>query len=309
MSKKILRIATRKSPLALLQSNLIKKILLFFNPHLTIKLIPMLSSGDIFHNVSLSNIGGKGLFIKELEQALLNGIADIAIHSMKDVPINIHKELCLLSVCKRGNPLDALVSNIYQSINTLPKGAKIGTSSLRRKSQLIRYRPDLIINPLRGNIHTRLQKLDAGNYDAIILSTEGLNRLGLQNRISQIIPAELSLPACGQGAIGVEYRLQDNRVSLLLKKINNKHTEFEIIAERAFCNKFQAGCQVPIASYAILKKNKLWLRGLIASPNGTILLSGERIGLPEIGKKMGESLATELLNRGALKILNNIFTD
>lgn len=309
MLKKILRIATRKSPLALLQSNFIKKILLYFYPNLIITLIPIVTRGDMILHQSLSKIGGKGLFIKELELALLENRADIAVHSMKDIPNTIPSELCLSSICSRGNALDALVSNNYQSIDELPEQAIIGTSSPRRKAQLIRYRPDLIIHPIRGNINTRLKKLDEGKYTAIILATEGLKRLGLGNRISQIIPAELSLPSCGQGAIGVEYRLNDNNISLLLKKIKDKNTEFIIKAERAFCKKMNAGCQIPIASYAILSNNELWLRGLVCSPDGKIFLSGERIGKPNFGENMGNELAIELLNKGALKILKNIFFD
>ncbi|CAL4044097.1 hydroxymethylbilane synthase [Buchnera aphidicola] len=307
MLKKILRIATRKSPLALLQSNFIKKNLLYFYPHLIITLIPIVTRGDLILHKSLSNIGGKGSFTKELELALLDNRADIAVHSMKDIPNTIPSELCLSSISKRGNPLDAFVSNCYQSIDQLPKQAIIGTSSLRRKAQLIRYRPDLIIQPLRGNIDTRLKKLDEGKYTAIILATEGLNRLGLKNRINQIIPAEYCLPPCGQGTIGVEYRLNDHNISLLLKKIKDKNTEYITMAERSFCKKMNSGCHIPVASYAILKKNKLWLRGLVCSPNGKIFLSGERIGKPNFGEKMGYELASELLNKGALKILKNIF--
>ncbi|HXK00679.1 MAG TPA: hydroxymethylbilane synthase [Buchnera sp. (in: enterobacteria)] len=308
MPKKIIRIATRNSPLALLQSNFIKKKLLCFYPHLIIKLIPIVTRGDIILHKSLSNIGGKGLFIKELELALLENKADIAVHSMKDIPNTLPPGLCLSSICKRGNALDALVSNHYKSIDHLPKRAIIGTSSLRRKSQLIRYRPDLIIYPLRGNIHTRLKKLDDGHYTAIILSAEGLNRLGLKKRISQIIPAELSLPPCGQGAIGVEYRSSDLNIAILLRTMQDKNTEIIIKTERAFCKKMNSGCQIPVASYAILSKKKLWLRGLVCSPDGKIFLSGQRVGNPHVGEEMGNILATELLNQGALKILKNIFS-
>ncbi|WAI18659.1 MAG: hydroxymethylbilane synthase [Buchnera aphidicola (Acyrthosiphon caraganae)] len=306
MYDKTLRIATRKSPLALEQTNYVKKKILSLYPDLNIKLVPIVTHGDNILNKSLSKISGKGLFIKELEHALLENKADIAIHSMKDLPVNITKELCLVSICKRGNALDSLVSNDYQSINQLPKGAIIGTSSLRRQCQLITYRPDLVFSPLRGNIETRIAKLDQGKYDAIILATEGLNRLNLKNRITQIIPAELSLPSCGQGAIGIQSRIHDKKVLFFLSRLNHLKTFIEINAERAFCRKLESGCQIPIGSYAILKKNKLWLRGLVGSPDGKITLKGERRGWYNTGEKMGYSLANELLNNGAKNILNNL---
>ncbi|CAL4325962.1 Porphobilinogen deaminase [Buchnera aphidicola (Protaphis terricola)] len=307
MKKKILRIATRKSPLALEQTKYVKKKILSLYPNLNIKLVPIVTHGDNILNKSLSKISGKGLFIKELEFALLENRADIAIHSMKDLPVHITKELCLVSICKRGNPLDSLVSNNYKTINQLPKGAIIGTSSLRRQCQLITYRPDLIVSPLRGNIETRIAKLDSGQYDAIILATEGLNRLSLKHRISQIIPAELSLPSCGQGAIGIQSRLHDKKILFHLSRLNHFNTYAEINAERAFCKTLEAGCQIPIGSYAILKKNKIWLRGLVGSPDGNTILKGERIGWYYNGEEMGYSLANELLSNGARKILDNMY--
>ncbi|QCI24083.1 hydroxymethylbilane synthase [Buchnera aphidicola (Macrosiphoniella sanborni)] len=306
MQNKTLRIATRKSPLALEQTKYVQKKILSLYPEINIKLVPIVTHGDNILNKSLSKIGGKGLFIKELEYALLENRADIAIHSMKDLPVNITKELCLISICKRGNALDSLVSNNYQSINQLPKGAIVGTSSLRRQCQLITYRPDLIVSPLRGNIETRIAKLDKGQYDAIILATEGLNRLSLKNRITQIIPAELSLPSCGQGAIGIQSRSHDKKFLFFLSRLNHINTFIEINTERAFCRKLESGCQIPVGSYAILKKNKIWLRGLVGSPNGKIILRGERIGWYNTGENMGYSLADELLNNGAKSILNNL---
>ncbi|CAL4325776.1 Porphobilinogen deaminase [Buchnera aphidicola (Eriosoma grossulariae)] len=304
--KKILRIATRNSPLALTQANFIRDKLLFFYPDWHIYLIPITTYGDTILNKSLAKIGGKGLFMKELEIALLQNQADIAIHSMKDVPVYNNKELCFSSICKRENALDAFISNHYHSIDSLPYGAKIGTSSLRRQCQLIAYRPDLIFIPLRGNIETRLKKLDKKKYDAIILAKAGLNRLGLRNRISQTIPAEISLPSCGQGAIGIQSRSNDKKIIILLKILNDKTTNIEITAERAFCKKLQSGCQIPVGSYAILKKNKLWLRGFIGLPDGTKILHGERIGTMNLVKKMGYSLAKELFQNGAKKILKKI---
>ncbi|QCI22409.1 hydroxymethylbilane synthase [Buchnera aphidicola] len=307
MQNKTLRIATRKSPLALQQTKYVQKKILSLYPNLNIKLVPIVTHGDNILKKSLSKIGGKGLFIKELEIALLENKADIAIHSMKDLPVNITKELCLVSICKRGNPLDTLVSNHYKSIDNLPKGAIVGTSSLRRQCQLITYRPDLIVSPLRGNVETRIAKLDQGKYDAIILATEGLNRLNLQHRITQIIPAELSLPSCGQGAIGIQSRAHDKKVLFFLSHLNHINTFIEINAERAFCRKLNAGCQIPIGSYAIIKNDKIWLRGLVGSPNGKIILKGERIDYYNKTEKMGYSLAEELLKNGAKKILEELY--
>jgi hydroxymethylbilane synthase len=307
MRKKILRIATRKSPLALEQTKYVQKKLLSLYPDLNTKIIPIVTHGDNILNKSLSKIGGKGLFIKELEFALLENKADIAIHSMKDLPVHITKELCLISICKRGNALDSLISNHYQSISHLPKGAVVGTSSLRRQCQLITYRPDLIVSPLRGNVETRIAKLDEGKYDAIILATEGLNRLNLKHRITQIIPAELSLPPCGQGAIGIQSRLHDKKILFFLSRLNHFNTFIEINAERAFCKKLEAGCQIPIGIYAILKKKKIWLRGLVGSPDGEIILKGERFGWYNTAEEMGYSLAKELINNGAKKILDSFY--
>lgn len=306
MRNRILRIATRKSPLALEQTKYVQKKILSLYPEINIKIVPIVTHGDNILHKSLSKIGGKGLFIKELEHALLENKADIAIHSMKDLPVNFTKELCLISICKRGNPLDSLVSNHYQSINQLPKGAVVGTSSLRRQCQLITYRPDLIVSPLRGNIETRIAKLDQGKYDAIILATEGLNRLSLQNRISQVIPAELSLPSCGQGAIGIQSRSHDKKILFFLSRLNHRNTFIEINTERAFCRKLESGCQIPVGSYAILKKNKIWLRGLVGEPDGKMILKGERIGCYNTGENMGYALADELLKNGARNILNNL---
>lgn len=306
MLNNTLRIATRRSPLALAQTKYVQKKILSLYPNLKIILVPIVTHGDNILNKSLSKIGGKGLFIKELEFALLDNKADIAVHSMKDLPVRITKELRLISICKRGNALDSLVSNNYESINHLPKGAIIGTSSLRRQCQLITYRPDLVILPLRGNVETRIAKLDEGKYDAIILATEGLNRLRLKHRISQIIPAELSLPSSGQGAIGIQSRLHDKKIIFFLSHLNDINTFIEINAERAFCKKIESGCQIPVGSYAILRKNRIWLRGLIGSPDGKTILRGERFGCYSTAKKMGYSLANELIRHGAKKILNNI---
>ncbi|CAL4325589.1 hydroxymethylbilane synthase [Buchnera aphidicola] len=301
--KKKIRIATRKSPLALFQAMYVKKKLISIFPNLLITIIPIITHGDKFLNASFIKSNGKGVFIKELEIALLQNKADIAIHSVKDIPMNIHKNLSLACICKRDNPLDALISKNYKNINELPKNAVIGTSSLRRKFQLMNYRQDLIISPLRGNIETRLKKLDKGKYDAIVLAAAGLKRLGLQKRISYLIPPELSLPPCGQGAIGIECRIKDRDLITILEKIHHYKSKILIQAERAFCKKLLIGCQLPVGSYAILKKEKIWLRTFISSFDGKDIIKGEKIGSVNDAKKIGYGLASELLKKGAKKIL------
>ncbi|XRX42629.1 MAG: hydroxymethylbilane synthase [Buchnera aphidicola (Eriosoma harunire)] len=304
MKKKTLRIATRKSPLALMQANLIRKKLLLIYPNWSISLIPIMTYGDLYINKTLSSLGGKGIFLKELEIALLDNEADIAVHSMKDVPVNNNKDLCLTSVLKRENALDAFISNYYKSIENLPYGAKIGTSSLRRQCQLLAYRPDLNFIPLRGNIETRLKKLDDNKYDAIILSTAALHRLKLYNRITQIIPPEISLPSCGQGTLGVQFKAKNEISITAIKMLNDSNTNFTTIAERAFCKKLKSDCQLSIGSYAILNNNKLWLRGVIGLPDGSSLLKGEHVGSLKLAKKIGYSLAKKFIYNGAKKYLN-----
>lgn len=303
-----LTIATRKSPLALCQALHIKKLLIEMYPNLLIKLIPIITSGDLVINKNLNKIGGKGLFVKELELAIIEKRADIAVHSMKDVPINLPKNLGIVAICKRENPLEAFISNNYKSFDSLPQGACIGTSSLRRQCQINSIRPDLIIKSLRGNIGTRLDKLDSQQYDAIILAVAGLNRLGLQKRIKHIISAEKILPAVGQGAIGIECNLLNVSLVNLVSLLNHKDTEDTIKAERAMSIYLTANCQVPVASYAIfLKKNYLWLRGLVGSLDGKEIIRGEKNGHRKHAEYIGISLAKELLRKGAYNILSNYF--
>jgi hydroxymethylbilane synthase len=309
MAKKTLRIATRKSPLALLQANFVRKKLLSVYPDWNFYLIPMSTNGDNFLKSSFSKLNGKGIFMKELELALINNTADIAIHSMKDVPVNISKKLCLASICKRDNPLDALISNYYSSIDRLPFKAKIGTSSLRRKCQLINYRSDLNVLPLRGNIETRLKKLDEGIYDAIVLAVAGLNRLKLKHRIQQIIPPELLLPPGGQGAIGIQSRSNDLETIFLVKVLTDEITDIEIQAERAFCKKMNSSCKIPIGSYAkIFNNNQIKLKGLIGLPNGKKILKEEAIGPLISAKDIGNKLAKKLLKMGAKNLLKKHYS-
>lgn len=307
MLDKILRIATRQSPLALWQAHYVQQRLMACHPGLNVELVPMVTKGDIILDTPLAKVGGKGLFVKELEQAMLADRADIAVHSMKDVPVAFPEGLGLVTICEREDPLDAFVSNRFDSVDDLPHGAVVGTSSLRRQCQLSARRPDLIIRSLRGNVGTRLAKLDAGNYDAIILAVAGLKRLGLGDRIRHAMPAEESLPAVGQGAVGIECRLEDAQTIALLTALNDEDTATRVRAERAMNTRLEGGCQVPIGSYAVLVDDQIWLRGLIGAPDGKTMVRGERRGPREDAEKMGISLAEELLNNGGREILAEVY--
>ena len=256
----ILKIATRQSPLALWQANFVKNRLEDLYPQIKVKLISMVTKGDVILDTPLAKIGGKGLFVKELENALLEKCADIAVHSMKDVPMQFPKGLGLSVICKREDPRDAFVSNKYQSLDELPQGSIVGTSSLRRQCQLKQLRPDLDIRSLRGNVGTRLTKLDNGDYDAIILAAAGLIRLGMPNRITSFIETTQFLPAAGQGAVGIECRTDDAAVQALLAPLADPETTACVLAERAMNAHLQGGCQVPIGGYAVLENGHIYLR-------------------------------------------------
>ncbi len=307
MLDKVLRIATRQSPLALWQAHYVKERLEAHHPQLRVELVPMVTRGDVILDTPLAKVGGKGLFVKELELALLEDRADIAVHSMKDVPVEFPDGLGLSVICERGDPRDAFVSNRYENIAALPHGSVVGTSSLRRQCQLAASRPDLIIRSLRGNVGTRLSKLDAGEYDAIILAVAGLQRLGLESRIRQPLSAEQSLPAVGQGAVGIECRLDDERTLALLAPLNHPQTAIRVTAERAMNTRLEGGCQVPIGSYAELVDGDIWLRALVGSPDGKTMVRGERRGPAEDAAALGVSLAEELLNSGAREILADVY--
>lgn len=307
MVDNVLRIATRQSPLALWQAHYVKQRLEANHPQLTVELVPMVTRGDIILDTPLAKVGGKGLFVKELELALLDGRADIAVHSMKDVPVEFPEGLGLVTICERDDPRDAFVSNNFASLDDLPAGSVVGTSSLRRQCQIAERRPDLVIRSLRGNVGTRLGKLDNGDYDAIILAVAGLNRLELQSRIRYALPAEVSLPAVGQGAVGIECRLDDDRTQALLASLNHEETAIRVRAERAMNMRLEGGCQVPIGSYAELKDGELWLRALVGAPDGSVLVRGERRGKPADAEVMGVSLAEELLDKGAREILAAVY--
>ncbi|AJZ90759.1 hydroxymethylbilane synthase [Cedecea neteri] len=307
MLDNILRIATRQSPLALWQAHYVKQRLETFHPQLTVELVPMVTRGDVLLDTPLAKVGGKGLFVKELELAMLDGRADIAVHSLKDVPVAFPEGLGLVTICERDDPRDAFVSNHYQTLDELPAGSIVGTSSLRRQCQIAELRPDLVIRSLRGNLGTRLGKLDKGEYDAIILAVAGLNRLEMQDRIRYALPPEVSLPAVGQGAVGIECRLDDERTRALLAPLNHHETAVRVSAERAMNMRLEGGCQVPIGSYAELKDNELWLRALVGAPDGSVMVRGERRGKPEDAVTMGVSLAEELLDNGAREILAAVY--
>ncbi|MFD1803866.1 hydroxymethylbilane synthase [Mixta tenebrionis] len=307
MLDKILRIATRQSPLALWQAQYVQQRLMACHPGLRVELVPMVTRGDIILDTPLAKVGGKGLFVKELELAMLENRADIAVHSMKDVPVAFPQGLGLVAICERDDPLDAFVSNRYATLDALPPGAIVGTSSLRRQCQLAALRPDLLIRSLRGNVGTRLSKLDAGDYDAIILAAAGLKRLGLQDRIRYAIPAEVSLPAVGQGAVGIECRLDDEQTIMLLAALNDEDTATRVKAERAMNTRLEGGCQVPIGSYAVLEGDNIWLRGLVGSPDGVSMIRGERRGPRHQAEQLGISLAEELLSNGAREILHEVY--
>ncbi|UFQ97964.1 hydroxymethylbilane synthase [Pseudomonas wenzhouensis] len=306
MSREI-RIATRKSALALWQAEYVKARLEQAHPGLKVSLVPMVSRGDKLLDAPLAKIGGKGLFVKELETALLENEADIAVHSMKDVPMDFPEGLGLFCICEREDPRDAFVSNTYDSLDALPAGSVVGTSSLRRQAQLLARRPDLKIQFLRGNVNTRLAKLDAGEYDAIILAAAGLIRLGFEDRIRSSISAEDSLPAGGQGAVGIECRTADVDVHALLAPLHHRETALRVTAERALNKHLNGGCQVPIACYALLEDNQLWLRGLVGQPDGGLLLRAEARAASSDAEALGVRVAEALLAQGADAILKAVY--
>lgn len=304
-----IRIASRESALALWQSEYIKAQLESLHPGLEVEIVGMTTKGDQILDVPLAKIGGKGLFVKELEQSMLVGETDIAVHSMKDVPMHFPEGLELAAICKRESPFDAFVSNTYNMIDELPQGAVVGTSSLRRKTQLAALRPDLNIKSLRGNVNTRLAKLDAGEYDAIILADSGLKRLGFHDRIKQVIPAETSLPAVGQGALGIECRSADQAIKALLQPLIDEETNLCVRAERAMNTRLEGGCQVPIAGFAELENDSVSLRGLVSAIDGseTLRATGSTQADVESAEALGKKVAEDLLAQGAQALLDQAY--
>ena len=309
MSTQTLRIATRKSPLALWQAEYVRDRLLAAHPGLRVELLKMSTQGDKILDSPLAKIGGKGLFVKELEDGLLSGRADIAVHSMKDVPVELPAGLHLPVICEREDPRDAYVSNTFSTFNALPQGARVGTSSLRRQCQIMLRRPDIQILTLRGNVNTRLAKLDAGEFDAVILAAAGLKRLGFEQRITAYLDTEVSLPAIGQGAVGIECRSDDAEINKLIAVLDDRDTHTRVSAERAMNHRLEGGCQVPIGGHAVLDGDTLHLRGLVGAPDGSRVIRGEISGPRTDAEKLGVALADELLGKGAAAILNAVYAD
>lgn len=306
---KIVRIATRKSPLALWQAEYVKAQLLHHNPGLQVELVAMSTRGDKLLDTPLAKVGGKGLFVKELELAMLEGRADIAVHSMKDVPMEFPAGLELAVICERETPLDAFVSNHHKSLDELPDGAVVGTSSLRRQCQVRANFPNLQIKELRGNVNTRLGKLDSGEYDAIILASAGLIRLDMAHRIASNLDSRLSLPAGGQGAVGIECRVDDPDIQRLLASLHHRDTASCVLAERAVNRHLQGGCQVPIACFAELdaERQTIALRGLVGSVDGATILRASIQGDRDNAEQLGIQLAEQLLAAGAGEILAEVY--
>ena len=304
-----LTIATRESPLALWQAEHVRARLQQAHPGLVVELLGMTSRGDQLLDVPLAKVGGKGLFVKELETALLDGSADIAVHSMKDVPMDFPPGLGLGVICEREDPSDAFVSNRFKTLAELPPGSVVGTSSLRRECQLRARRPDLQVRFLRGNVNTRLRKLDDGEYDAIMLASAGLIRLGFAARIAQPIPVADSLPAGGQGAVGIELRMADREMLQLLQVLHHEPTAQRVTAERAMNQRLQGGCQVPIACYAehVAGTGRLRLRGLVGRPDGSLILRGEGEAAATDAQQLGIRVAEQLLDQGAAEILAAVY--
>lgn len=296
-------IASRESALAMWQAEHIQARLRELYPGTEVTITGMTTEGDRILGVSLATIGGKGLFIKELEDALMCGTADLAVHSLKDVPMHLPEGFMLAAVTERADPRDAFVSVRYSSLADLPAGARVGTSSLRRESQLRARYPHLEIHPLRGNVQTRLRKLDEGSYEAIILAAAGLKRLGLAERITALLAPEESLPAVGQGALGIECRSDRADIAALLAPLNDPVTAYCVTAERALSRALAGSCTVPIAGYADMHGGQLRLRGYVGAPDGTRVVRGEMLAAPEAADRLGQQLAEDMKQRGAVDIL------
>lgn len=306
MPKSQLIIATRQSPLALWQAEWVKRRLEALHPELSIRLLGLTTIADRLLEIPLTEVGGKGLFVKELEEALLAKRADIAVHSMKDVPMELPAGLCLPVMCEREDPRDAFVSNHYPSVQALPPDVRVGTSSLRRQSQILALRTDLNMHALRGNVNTRLKKLDDDEFDAIILASAGLKRLNLADRITNYLSVEESLPAAGQGVLGIECREDDHTTQHFIAPLNHANSAICVTAERALCTRLGGGCQAPVAAFAeITESHRLDLRGLVASLDGKVLLRSRCTDDIKQAALLGTAVAEDLLKQGAADLLNN----
>lgn len=306
MKRKKLVIGTRSSKLALWQANYIAACLRDQYPGVEVKLAHIVTTGDKILDVPLAKIGGKGLFTKELETAMLRGEIDLAVHSLKDMPTELPEGLLLAAITERADAGDAFISPKYGTVENLPQGAKVGTSSLRRKAQLLKYRPDLVIHDLRGNLDTRLKKLDTGDLDGILLAVAGLKRLGWQERITQVLPNEICLPAVGQGALAIEARSDDGEVLEMLAFLNHQETRLAVEAERAYLSEVEGGCQIPIGVYATVKQDVLNLEAAILSVDGVRQIRKTICGVPAEAKELGQALAQEMLDAGGREILQEL---
>jgi hydroxymethylbilane synthase len=304
--KKTIKIGTRGSKLALWQANWVKSALTAGHPSLSVELVPIKTKGDKILDVALAKVGGKGLFVKEIEEALLNGDIDLAVHSMKDMPSEIPKGLCIGAIPQRETPQDVLISRKSLLLSQLGPNARIGTSSLRRTAQLLHSRPDLLIHPLRGNLDTRLKKLDADNFDAIILAAAGVKRLGLEHRITEYIDEKVMLPAVGQGALCIEIREKDPEVESIITLLEHDETRAVVMGERAFLHRLEGGCQVPIAAHGKIEKNRFTLCGLVATVDGTTVIRETLSGQKDSSESVGVTLADRLIEMGAKTIMEGL---
>ena len=309
MPTKRIRIATRKSSLALWQAEHVQSELIKYHPELEVELVRLQTQGDLILDTPLSMVGGKGLFIKELEQALYDNNADIAVHSMKDVTVDMPEGLVLPVMLKRENPHDVFISTKYKSIDELPQGASVGTSSLRRKSQLKAWRKDINITDLRGNVGTRLKKLDDGEYDAIILAAAGVIRLGREARIREFISTDIILPAIGQGAIGIQMRSSDDAVMEKISSLNDNNTNNQVETERIVSRRLFGGCQLPVAAHAEIDQENIKVRGMVGREDGSEIIRESVNGCLEEREALGLQLAENLLERGAGEILKELLDD
>jgi len=298
-----IKVGTRGSKLALTQTNLVADSLKKTDPRITVEICVIKTSGDIMQDVSLTKIGGKGVFVKEIEDALLSGTVDLAVHSMKDVPTEIPAGLTFAAIMRREDARDVLVSKDNRKIEFMPRGARIGTGSMRRAAQLLAILPDLSIVPLRGNLETRLKKIEKENLQGVILAAAGMKRLGLTEKISQYLPIETMLPAVGQGALGLQIRADDNELGEVLAKLNHASTAAEIKAERSFLRHLGGGCLLPIAAFGKLEGNKLSLEGLVAAPNGDSVVRDKVRGAISEAEELGKKLAEMILEKGGKKLL------
>jgi len=302
-----IRIGTRKSKLALWQTDYIAKKIKENFPDIEIEIVKITTKGDKILDVPLAKVGGKGLFVKEIEDALLRNEIDIAVHSLKDVPTYFPEGLGLTAITERENPLDAFISVKYNSLEELPKGAVLGTSSLRRKTQAKKLRGDIQIKDLRGNVDTRIKKLENGEYDAIILAYAGLKRLGLENKVKQVFTSDKFIPAVAQGFLGIETRLDDEKTNSIVKKLNHRESQIRATAERSFLKRLEGGCQVPLGAYAEIENNKLTIIGFISDLEGKQFIKDKLSGDLEKAEEIGIKLAEKLLKNGGEEILEKVY--